>query len=92
MLLESLLADPRVHRAASPMRFAEDTTDVIYAEDEEVFRETAVRELLKVGFLRRVSALSAARVENAERTGPTKDGQPSSPHQTYEGIQQKSVW
>ncbi|CAJ1435123.1 unnamed protein product [Effrenium voratum] len=55
-----------------------DTTDVIYAEDEEVFRETAVRELLKVGFLRRVSALSAARVENAERTGPTKDGQPSS--------------
>ncbi|OLP97939.1 hypothetical protein AK812_SmicGene19670 [Symbiodinium microadriaticum] len=29
-----------------------DTTDVIYAEDEEVFRETAVRELLKVGFLR----------------------------------------
>eukprot|EP00438_Fugacium_kawagutii_P001236 Skav223432 [mRNA] locus=scaffold350:524956:536224:+ [translate_table: standard] len=29
-----------------------DTTDVIYAEDEEVFRETAVRELLKLGFLR----------------------------------------
>lgn len=29
-----------------------DTIDVIYAEDEEVFRETAVRELLKVGFLR----------------------------------------
>jgi len=29
-----------------------ETTDVIYAEDEEVFRETAVRELLKVGFLR----------------------------------------
>mmetsp|Transcript_24572 Transcript_24572/g.70654 ORF Transcript_24572/g.70654 Transcript_24572/m.70654 type:complete len:370 (+) Transcript_24572:95-1204(+) len=26
--------------------------DVIYAEDEEVFRETAVRELLKVGFQR----------------------------------------
>lgn len=31
---------------------AEDTTDVIYAEDEDVFRETAVSELLKVGFLR----------------------------------------
>ena len=30
----------------------QDTTDVIYAEDEEVFRETAVRELLKLGFLR----------------------------------------
>eukprot|EP00933_Yihiella_yeosuensis_P041527 TRINITY_DN3590_c3_g1_i1.p1 TRINITY_DN3590_c3_g1~~TRINITY_DN3590_c3_g1_i1.p1 ORF type:complete len:393 (+),score=60.92 TRINITY_DN3590_c3_g1_i1:71-1180(+) len=29
-----------------------DTTDVIYAEDEEVFRETAVRELLKCGYLR----------------------------------------
>ena len=29
-----------------------DTTDVIYAEDEDVFRETAVSELLKVGFLR----------------------------------------
>jgi len=26
--------------------------DVIYAEDEEVFRETAIRELLKVGFIR----------------------------------------
>jgi len=26
--------------------------DVIYAEDEEIFRETAVRELLKVGFAR----------------------------------------
>ena len=25
---------------------------MIYAEDEEVFRETAVRELLKLGFLR----------------------------------------
>jgi len=29
-----------------------DTTDVIYAEDEEVFREMAIRELLKIGFLR----------------------------------------
>jgi len=26
--------------------------DVIYAEDEEIFRETAIRELLKVGFVR----------------------------------------
>jgi hypothetical protein len=33
---------------------SQDTTDVIYAEDEEVFRETAVRELLKLGFLRPV--------------------------------------
>ena len=32
--------------------WSQDTTDVIYAEDEEVFRETAVRELLKLGFLR----------------------------------------
>ncbi|CAE7567780.1 unnamed protein product [Symbiodinium natans] len=42
-------------RTPAPARdfdIAPDTTDVIYAEDEEVFRETAVRELLKVGFLR----------------------------------------
>ena len=38
---------------ASPKK-SQDTTDVIYAEDEEVFRETAVRELLKLGFLRPV--------------------------------------
>jgi len=28
------------------------TVEVVYAEDEEVFRETAIRELLKVGFVR----------------------------------------
>jgi len=28
------------------------TIEVVYAEDEEVFRETAIRELLKVGFVR----------------------------------------
>lgn len=33
--------------------FTLDTIDVIYAEDEEVFRETAVRELVKVGFDRK---------------------------------------
>ena len=32
---------------------------MIYAEDEEVFRETAVRELLKLGFLRQDRMLAA---------------------------------
>lgn len=44
-----------VRSAPAPARdfdISPDTTDVIYAEDEEVFRETAVRELLKLGFLR----------------------------------------
>lgn len=44
-----------VRSAPAPARdfdISPDTTDVIYAEDEEVFRETSVRELLKLGFLR----------------------------------------
>lgn len=43
------------HNAPAPARdfdVSPATTDVIYAEDEEVFRETAIRELLKVGYLR----------------------------------------
>ena len=49
----SVLAPSKLFSSQTPSEvFPEDTIDVVYAEDEEVFRETAVRELLKVGFLR----------------------------------------
>eukprot|EP00930_Biecheleria_cincta_P068015 TRINITY_DN5505_c0_g1_i3.p1 TRINITY_DN5505_c0_g1~~TRINITY_DN5505_c0_g1_i3.p1 ORF type:complete len:371 (-),score=71.21 TRINITY_DN5505_c0_g1_i3:42-1154(-) len=45
------LNKPAVHLARD-FNISPDQVDVIYAEDEEVFRETAIRELIKAGFVR----------------------------------------
>lgn len=45
------LTQPAV-QIARDFNISPDLVDVIYAEDEEVFRETAIRELIKAGFVR----------------------------------------
>mmetsp|Transcript_90821 Transcript_90821/g.256522 ORF Transcript_90821/g.256522 Transcript_90821/m.256522 type:complete len:375 (-) Transcript_90821:98-1222(-) len=41
-----------LNKLARDFHYDTSAIDVIYAEDEEVFRETAIRELVKVGFVR----------------------------------------